>query len=448
MKKKILNLAIVVILASMLILLTGCGTTNTPENKNNNQNEQTSENGENERNENSAIEVSEVYATSEKYAVVLGTDSNYYIIDNTGKMQGQLNVGTLSSSNGNYKVKITNEGNVLINSSGETNGSKIYDKTGKVIFEKTASEYYNELTDYNYTLKTTKTSDFETGNKLTTELVDLTGKVIKSVSEKAKYYYLGGHIWLISEDGYKLYNDSTDKTVEYSNGSDIAFNRNSMNLNKSEEKSYKLSDGGVYYNKSIIVLGDLKIIDKESENVNFSDIQVIDNKYYYNKEDKSIYKWDGTKVKEITSGNGLNNIENINGKYYVKSGTGYYYTMDENFEQTSEPFKIESEKSLRTLSMAKDSIIVENNVSFSKGQYSGTWDHVYVYDYNGNMKQDLGEGWDATTDASSDFIYRVKRMKDKSLSERTGTVSTTNVGGQLHDEFINKNTGESLKIYK
>ena len=122
--------------------------------------------------------------------------------------------------------------------------------------------------------------------------------------------------------------------------------------------------------------------------------------------------------------------------------------MDENFEQTSEPFKIESEKSLRTLSMAKDSIIVENNVSFSKGQYSGTWDHVYVYDYNGNMKQDLGEGWDATTDASSDFIYRVKRMKDKSLSERTGTVSTTNVGGQLHDEFINKNTGESLKIYK
>ena len=318
MKKKILNLAIVVILASMLVLLTGCGTNNTQEKENSNQNEQISENGADERKEDSGIEVSEVYATSEKYAVVSGTDNNYYIIDNTGKMQGQLNVGTLSSSNGNYAVKVTNEGNVIINSSGETNGSKIYDKTGKVIFEKTAGEYYNELTDYNYTLRTTKTSDFESGNKLTTEIVDLTGKVIKSISEKAKYYYLGGHIWLISEDGYKLYNDSTDKTVEYSNGSDIAFNRNYMNTNKSEEKSYCLSDGGVYYNKSIIVLGDLKIIDKESENVNFSDIQVIDNKYYYNKEDKSIYKWDGTKVKEITSGNGLNNIENINGKYYVK----------------------------------------------------------------------------------------------------------------------------------
>ena len=56
------------------------------------------------------------------------------------------------------------------------------------------------------------------------------------------------------------------------------------------------------------------------------------------------------------------------------------------------------------------------------------------------MKQDLGEGWDATTDGASNFIYRVKRMKDTSLSERTGTVSTTNVGGQAHDEFINKNT--------
>ena len=37
-----------------------------------------------------------------------------------------------------------------------------------------------------------------------------------------------------------------------------------MNTNKSEEKSYCLSDGGVYYNKSIIVLGDLKIIDNNA----------------------------------------------------------------------------------------------------------------------------------------------------------------------------------------
>ena len=94
----------------------------------------------------------------------------------------------------------------------------------------------------------------ETGNKLTTEIVDLTGKTIKTVNEQSKYYYIGGHIWLISEDGYKLYNDETDKTVEYSNGSDIAFNRNSISLNKSEETSYALSDGGVYYNKSIIIL--------------------------------------------------------------------------------------------------------------------------------------------------------------------------------------------------
>ena len=450
MKKKILSLGIVAILVVMLFVLTGCGTDNKKENEdvNKTENEQTNEEVTNSKNEESGIEVSEVYATSDKYAVVSGTDNKYYIIDNTGKMQGQLNVDTLSSGNTNYTVKVTNEGNVLINSSSESNGTKIYDKTGKVIFEKTANEYYSELTDYNYTLKTTKTSDFETGNKLTTEIVDLTGKTIKTVNEEAKYYYIGGHIWLISEDGYKLYNDETDKTVEYSNGSDIAFNRNSISLNKSEETSYALSDGGVYYNKSIIILGNLKIIDKESEDVNFSDIQVIDKNYYYNKNDKTIYKWDGTKVKEITSGNGLNNIENIDGKYYVKSGTGYYYTMDNNFEQTSEPFKIESEKTLRTLSMAKDSIIVENQVSFEKGQYTGTWDHVYVYDYNGNMKQDLGEGWDATTDGASNFIYRVKRMKDTSLSERTGTVSTTNVGGQAHDEFINKNTGESLKIYK
>ena len=83
-----------------------------------------------------------------------------------------------------------------------------------------------------------------------------------------------------------------------------------------------------------------------------------------------------------------------------------------------------------------------------QGGYSGTWDHVYVYDYSGNLKEDLGEGWDATSDGSSDFIYRVKTMTSRELNERSNTYSTKNVGNQTGDKFINKTTGEILKIYK
>ena len=444
MKKKILAISIVAMLITMLFVLTGCG------NKENQQEgtdqiteQETTENS--KENKNDGMDVLEVYATSSKYAVVLGNDSNYYIINNNGKIQGQLNVSSLSSDNG---VKITDEGNVLINISNE--GTKIFDKNGKVIFEKTSSETYSTLTDYNYTIKTSKTSDFESGNKSTQEIVDLKGKTIKKIDDGDKYTYLGGHVWVVSDnDGYKLYNDETDKTADYENAYRLSSSGSSLNVNSSDDKSYCLSDGGVYYKKSAIILGDLKVIDKDSDDsIDFSEVVVIDSKYYYNKEDKTVYKWDGTKVKEISSGDGLNNIENIDGKYYVKSGTGYYYTMDDKFESTSEPFKIESEKSLRTLAMAKDSIIVENNVSFNQGGYSGTWDHVYIYDYDGNMKEDLGEGWDATTDGSSDFIYRVKTMKTRDLNERSNTYSTKTVGDQTGDKFINKTTGEILKIYK
>ena len=442
MRRKILILSIVAILIAMLVILTGCG--NETKQLNSSQEatgDVTTEN--NSENKNNGIDVLEMYATSSQYAVVLGNDTNYYIINKNGKIEGQLNVSSLSDSSG---VKITNEGNVLINI--ENEGTKIYDKNGNVIFEKTSNETYSTLTDYNYTIKKSKTSDFESGSTWTSEIVDLKGQTIKKLNNGDSYTYLGGHIWVVSDnEGYKLYNDKTDKSVNYANAYNLS-NETSYNVNKSDDKSYCLSGGGVYYKKSAIILEDLTVIDRESNSMDFSNVIVVDENYYYNKEDKTIYKWDGTKVKEVSSGDGLLNIEYIDGKYFVRSGTGYYYTMDDNFESTSEPFKIESEKNLRALAMAKNSIIVEEQVSMNQGGYSGTWDHVYVYDYSGNLKEDLGEGWDATSDGSSDFIYRVKTMTSRELNERSNTYSTKNVGNQTGDKFINKTTGEILKIYK
>ena len=431
MKKIFLSILTIILLSAMLVLLTGCGASKVDvEQPTNNENKTASV---------EEIDVIEVYATSDNYAIVRGNDSNIYIIDNTGKVQGQLESEPFNASTDSLKTKITNEGNALVLSSVGSNGTKIYDKSGNLIFEKTSSESYDELSDNNYTIKSTKTSDFESGSTTTREIVDLQGNVKKKIEGTDSYTYVGGHIWSIS-NGHSFYNDDTDKS--FNNDTDLSYN-----FRNGDEKIYSLSDGGVYIKNTAIILGSGKIT-TNNENFKLSDIIAIDEDYYYNKEDKTVYKWDGTKVKELSSGDGATVIEKIDDKYYVKSGTGYYYTLDEKFESQSEPFKIESEKNLRTLTFGKDTIIVEQNVSFEKGGYSGTWDHVYIYDFEGNLKQDLDEGWDAQTDSTSNFIYRIKRLKDREYNERTGSVQTTTVGDQSHDGFINRTTGELLKIYK
>lgn len=431
MKKTVLTILTVLLLFAMLVLLTGCGASKVDvEQPTNNENKTATT---------EEIDVIEVYATSDNYAIVRGNDSNIYIIDNTGKVQGQLDSEPFNASTDSLKTRITNEGNALVLSSIGSNGTKIYDKSGNVILEKTSSESYDELSDDDYTIKSTKTSDFESGNTTTREIVDLQGNVKKKIEGTDSYTYVGGHIWSVS-NGRSFYNDDTDKS--FNNDTDLSYN-----FRTEDEKTYPLSDGGVYIKNTAIILGSGEV-KTNNENFKLSDIIAIDEDYYYNKEDKTVYKWDGTKVKELSSGDGAIVIEKIDDKYYVKSGTGYYYTLDEKFESQSEPFKIESEKNLRTLTFGKDTIIVEQNVSFENGGYSGTWDHVYIYDFEGNLKQDLDEGWDAQTDSTSNFVYRIKRLKDREYNERTGSVQTTTVGNQSHDGFINRNTGELLKIYK
>lgn len=163
MKKKILGVGVTIILIAMLILLTGCGNENTEITDNGVQNTDDTKVSQEERTE---IQVKEVKAVSENYAVVTGYDNSTYIIDKEGNYQG-----TIPLSNDN--VLINNDG--YIATKPEMSKVNIYDKTGKELFKTDdTNKFYFVITDSNLLLRRTTESSFS-GNTSKTEIIDVDG---------------------------------------------------------------------------------------------------------------------------------------------------------------------------------------------------------------------------------------------------------------------------------
>ena len=185
---------------TMLFVLAGCGNEEKTESSagtetnSNNTVQEVNEEGE---------DVTNVFATSDNYAVVEANDKAY-IINNNGEKQGTIDF----EINDDAIVVVNNDGYVYYEVSNENN--KILDKTGKVILENNNNETYNYITENNYTLKTSKESSFESGESTKKEIVDLSGKVIKTIEEETSYYYLGGDIWYCYGDDEFLFNENTD----------------------------------------------------------------------------------------------------------------------------------------------------------------------------------------------------------------------------------------------
>ena len=73
----------------------------------------------------------------------------------------------------------------------------------------------------------------------------------------------------------------------------------------------------------------------------FDILGIINDKYFYAETDNDnygIYDMKGKLVKDLTEG-GISYIFENDDVYYVKSNTGYIYTLDSNFEYITEPIK-------------------------------------------------------------------------------------------------------------
>lgn len=426
MKKKILGVLIVILLIITLVALTGCG--NKEESVNNGAKQ--SENNKQVENKEGEV-VTNVYATSDKYAVVVANKKTY-IIDNNGKKQGTLDFQISEGA----VVKINNNGYVYYGASYENN--KILDKTGKVIYENDNDTTYNYITEDNYTLRTSTKSDFESGEVKQKEIIDMSGNVIKTLEDETSYYYLGGSIWYCDGDEKSLYNEKTGNIVSTDNYNIYYNNLREYAGGFDANIEYKnIEDGGTFIN-SLYITADLKCEDNNNK-------KYITDKYYYNTEDFSIYKYDGTKVKELSSGKGYENIYFGEDKYYVQSGTGYFYTLDKDFNQMEEPYELGELKGTTEI-VGNNCILNKEKVKFNDGEYEGTWDHFYLYDYKGNLIEDLTEGWNGITQIGNNIV-RLDRMSNTGFRENSGSIETTYIGSQTSDKYINLYTGTTLKVY-
>ena len=425
MKKKILGVLVVIMLIITLAILTGCG--NKGESVNNGANQ--SENNTQVENKEGEV-VTNVYATSDKYAVVVANGKTY-IIDNNGKKQGTLDFQISEEA----VVKINNNGYVYYGASYEKN--KILDKSGKVIYENDNDTIYNYITEDNYTLRTSTKSDFENGESKQKDIIDMSGNVIKTLEDETSYYYLGGSIWYCSGEEKSLYNEKTGNMV-IADGNFYSDNLRTFGGGVNSNIDYKNIENGGAFIESVYITSDLKCedIDKKS---------YLTDKYYYNIEDDSIYKYDGTKVKELSSGKGYKSIYFGEDKYYVQSGTGYFYTLDKDFNQIEAPYELGELKG-ETEIVGNNCILNKEKVKFNYNEYEGTWDHFYLYDYKGNLIEDLAEGWNGVTQIGNNIV-RLDRMKNKGFSESSGSIETTYISPQSSDKYINLYTGTILKVY-
>ena len=401
----------------LLFGITGCG--NEKENKevNNTQKENTE-----------GIAVTDVYATSNNYLVVKA-DDKVYIIDNEGKKQGTLDI----SIDDENTITINDDGYVYYGiSNGERN---IYDKTGKTVLESNDDETYQYVSAEHYTIKNSKVSDFENGTSSKREIVDFDGNVIKELNPEFSQYYIGGNIWHIyDEEDHWLYNEVTkeqNNDEDYFSSYYISGPDGSMAI--------PITDGGVFFNEHSFITSDLKYV---SDN----NIMYASSDYYYNKEDYSIYSYDGTKVKEFTSGDGFSHIFSVDNTYYVESGTGYFYTLDKDLNQNEEPYQLEDSITGRTVAVGNNCILSDDKVNFAEDGYEGTWDHFYLYNFKGELLEDIGEGFDSYSEVNN-YIIRLNSMGHTEYSETSGNRETTDIGPQESDKFVNLLTGEILKVY-
>ena len=180
-----------------------------------------------------------------------------------------------------------------------------------------------------------------------------------------------------------------------------------------EDKDYvkhsiELDNGMIVVNESVLIKEDLTCVE-------FNNKIAINEKYYYDEDAKTICNYDGTVAKEITEGDGITNIYYADDKYYVSSGTKYYYVMDNNFEQIKEPIKLG--KSVNAIN--KYGVIVNKDVTTRQSA---------LYDFEGNLLYDFNNYYAYDP---QDFVAR------------------TFIDSVSNDTMpVNLNTGEVLTIYK
>lgn len=329
MKKKILSLISVIALLAMLVTFTGCG----------NNSEEVQQNGETNGEQNNGEVVTSngqkistiVQAPDEdtgEAVIKLGDDySKSYVVNSSGEI-----VYTIDNQYMGYTYK---NGYVY-------NTQEVVDlSTGEAILTADANTEIKGITKSCFILERVKKEELG-GTKYETKVVDKTGKSVWSEEQdrsSLEYFKaVGGDLVVylpntFSNVNYTLIDPRTGKTADLGWHSVAGY--------------FQCERQGDYLLVGISANNDkYKVVNVNTGNVTdtgLSHVKVIFNdKYVYARPlwgTVGIYSMDGKLVKDLTEGS-VEKIAYLNNKYYVQSETGFYYTLNENFEYVTNPIKI------------------------------------------------------------------------------------------------------------
>ena len=338
MRKKILSLGIIGVLLIMLFVLTGCGdktTTNT--NKSSNNNESSNVNQENR----TGIAIKNIVQKfTDGLAVVEDSNENQYVIDENGVV--------IYENTTNKDIYISN-GYISV-------GNYIYDNKGNEVTHNENKDYKN-VSKSGFVAVTDTTEDIS-GTKSDNRVEDLKGNVISDSYGVYDVNYL-------FEDYFVAYDHEKDKdilinakTKETQNLSDVLTDYNDKGDLPSAEKIgewylIKCSGNDDWYAKNDF--SKAVSLKQYFDDYSYKCDYFVLEKYIIGKGTQGgnsdltkAFDLDGNVVKDFSEIGGILSIEDYNNTIYAISGTGYIYTMDENFNYIKEPEKSEYNSLIKT----------------------------------------------------------------------------------------------------
>lgn len=315
------------------IMVTGCGNGNVKKEENSNHTETESSE------EKETIEIKEINAISEEYAVVTSVDNTTYIIDKNGNAQGTISLDdgyALINKNGYVIVKTSYDNQI------------IYDKTGKELLTSSDEVQYEfGISDSNLLIrKTNDSSPSDTTSK--TEVIDVDGNIQYEITDEdiasSSYEYVGEN-WFAAtysngivttvEFLYDIDTQEKIEQVQHNLNGDYVIDEVYADIFSSDytEWKYKIRSK----NDHVLELTTSYELNKNGQIFYKDTGDEVLNDYYYDDSEQGIFDQSGNKVRDLSDNQGATWIGYYDDNYYVFSSTGYYYALDSDFNSILEP---------------------------------------------------------------------------------------------------------------
>lgn len=371
MKKKILNLLVILLLTTFLFILTGCGDAQVSVNPLNpgeigqpQQPEQTVAQGEDR--EIASVKNPFTESNSESIVTLSRGMGTSYVVNESGKIQYELEGIDGEYSNGYVYSKNNNNVKDL--------------KSNTVIATGDADTTCVGVTSGGYVLQNVVKEELA-GKVYKSQIIDKTGKVIwshENKSSKPEYFkaVYGDYVIYLtntySNQKYTIIDAKTGKTTSTGYCSVAGYFEYKI---KGKYMLIGITANNDHY--SIFNMETGELINTKLSHIH----KILNDKYVYATPlwgTVGIYSTDGTLVKSLEEGK-VQDIYYYNNKYYVISTTGFYYTLDDKFTYVDQPVKINS--------VYKEIRPTQYGIYFTTGESTSTNKNTKTKTINVNDKQ-------------------------------------------------------------